>query len=46
MTRKDRVQVAIGAGLYRVGELIFETDGRRQMSAFKYFHVSLNFRQA
>ena len=37
MTRKDRVQVAIGAGLYRVGELIFETDGRRQMSAFKYF---------
>lgn len=37
MTTKKRVRVAIGAAMYDVGELIFETDGRRQASAFKYF---------
>ena len=36
MTEKKRVRVAIGAALYGVGELIFETDGRREMSVFKY----------
>lgn len=42
MTEKDRVTVAIGAGLYNVGELIFETDGRRQTSAFTYSEEWLN----
>jgi serine/threonine-protein kinase HipA len=36
MNDKQRVQVAIGAALYPVGELIFETDGRRQGSVFTY----------
>lgn len=36
MSSKQRVQVAIGEALYPVGELLFETDGRRQASAFTY----------
>jgi hypothetical protein len=30
VTSKQRVNVAIGEGLYPVGELIFESDARRQ----------------
>lgn len=35
-TAKERVRVAIGDGLFPVGDLMFETDGRRQSSAFQY----------
>ncbi len=42
MTWQKRVKVAIGAGLYGVGELIFETDGRRQTSRFTYSEEWLN----
>lgn len=34
--QKERVRVAIGDGLFPVGDLMFETDGRRQSSAFQY----------
>ena len=36
MTQKTRIRVAIGAQLLPVGELIFETDGVRETSAFRY----------
>ena len=36
MKTKGRVTVAIGSGLHKVGELIFETDHRRQSSVFTY----------
>ena len=36
MTAQRRVKVAIGAGLHPVGSLLFETDGRRQHSVFRY----------
>ena len=36
MNTASRVTVAIGAGLYTVGTLIFQTDGRRQHSVFMY----------
>ena len=36
MKTKDRVTVAIGASQHKVGELIFETDHRRQNSVFIY----------
>lgn len=39
---RERVQVAIGAGLRPVGELIFETDGRRQASVFRYSRAWLD----
>lgn len=32
----QRVSVAIGRELHPVGELLFESDGRRQTSAFRY----------
>ena len=35
-TEKSKIRVAIGASLMPVGELIFETDGRRQTSVFTY----------
>ncbi|MYB54689.1 MAG: type II toxin-antitoxin system HipA family toxin, partial [Acidobacteriia bacterium] len=31
-----RVRVAIGERLQPVGEIVFETDGRRQTSMFRY----------
>ena len=36
MNTRRRVTVAIGAGLHTVGSLIFESDGRRQHSVFRY----------
>ena len=36
MTVQHHVRVAIGTALYPVGDLIFETDGHRQHSVFRY----------
>ena len=42
MTKSERVRVVIGDAMHYVGDLIFETDGRRQSSMFKYSNEWLN----
>lgn len=42
MSKSDTVRVAIGDAMYHVGDLTFETDGRRQSSMFRYSQDWLN----
>ena len=42
MSKSEKVRVAIGDAMYHVGDLTFETDGRRQSSMFRYSDEWLN----